>query len=117
MIWDNRTISPKRMLSIKIPHIHCAPQCRLRKSSKVKARRGRVHITKLKDTIPDGDLKEQKSYFRIDRGTKKALCQRAENVSQAFLSIWIYGTTGKGRSLRVGWGGPGNTSWRKNILR
>ena len=101
MIWGIRTIPQRRMPSIEIPHIHHALHCRRRKSSKLKASRGRVNITKVNNTTPNRDLKQLKSHIRIDGGAKKAVCHRAVDVRQETVSYHmdVQDITGKGGSL------------------
>ena len=102
MILGSRTISQSRMPSIKILHGHRVPHRRWMNSSKLKASRGRVHITKLLETAPNRDLKKLKSHVRIVRLVEKAVCQRAVDVSQEtiFYHMGVRDITSKGSSLR-----------------
>ena len=102
MILGSRTISQSRMPSIKILHGHRVPHRRWMNSSKLKASRGRVHITKLLETAPNRDLKKLKSHVRIVRLVEKAVCQRAVDVSQETIHyhMALRDIIGKGRSPR-----------------
>ena len=107
------------MSSIEVPHIHRAPHCRRRKSSELKAGRGRVDITKLKDTTSNRDLKELKSDVRIDRSAEEAVCQRTVDVSQETIPYHmdVRDIASEGRSLPCGEGPAWKRLLEKNNTR
>ncbi|MPC98080.1 hypothetical protein E2C01_093431 [Portunus trituberculatus] len=70
------------MTSIEVPRVHCAPNRRRRKSSKLKTSRNRVDVAELQNTTSNLHLKELERHIRIGRAAKKTVRQRAVNIRE-----------------------------------